>query len=219
MITLFEDYNQMSEYVTAVIGDMIVENPKLNIGLPTGETPIGFYRNIIQTELDWGSVKTFNTDEYVGLSENHPESSYMYMKRKLFLHTNINEKNIHFPDGNMDNIIQKFNGLDVTLLGVGTNGHVGYNEPGSSHTSPTRRVKLSPSTIEKKSKLFNEGDLPKWVFTMGMKTIRQSKKIIVIANGSEKWDIIDKCFNGPISKDLPASILQLHPNVEVLYCQ
>ena len=142
MITLFEDYKTMSEYVAAVAAETIESNPNCKLGLPTGSTPIGMYSNLIQFDLDWSNVKTFNLDEYENISHVHPESYHMYMRRNLFLHVNLKEENIHFPDNKYDKTIKDEGGLDVTILGIGHNGHIAFNEPGSSLTSRTRKVKL-----------------------------------------------------------------------------
>ena len=218
MITLFETYDQMSEYAASIVAETITLNEFPKLGLPTGSTPIGMYKNLVQGELDWSKVKTFNLDEYEGISHSHPESYHMFMNKNLFLHININEKNINFPDSNYDRTIKSLGGLDLVVLGIGHNGHVAFNEPGSSVTSPTRRVKLSPTTIQANSRFFdNIDEVPKWAFTMGMKTIREAKKIVLMAYGQDKWDILDSCFNGDVTKERPASILQVHPNIEVLY--
>ena len=218
MITLFEDYKTMSECVASVAAETIESNPNCKLGLPTGSTPIGMYKNLIQFDLDWSNVKTFNLDEYENISHVHPESYHVYMRRNLFLHVNLKEGNIHFPDNEYDKTIKDEGGLDVTILGIGHNGHIAFNEPGSSLTSRTRKVKLTEETIQANSRFFKTIDeVPKRAFTMGMKTIRESKRIILIANGSDKWKILDECFNGNVTKDRPASILQVHPKIEVFY--
>ena len=218
MITLFEDYGQMSEYTASIVLEMIEENPESNIGLPTGSTPIGMYRNLIMGQGDWSGVKTFNLDEYEGIGHSHPESYHMYMTKNFFLHTNLQQDNIHFPDKDYDKTINTLGGLDLVILGIGHNGHIAFNEPGSSITSRTRKVKLSKETIEANSRFFKDsGEVPKSAFTIGMKSIRESKRIILIANGPDKLDILNKCFNEDISKDRPASILQVHPKIEVFY--
>lgn len=218
MITLFETYEQMSEYTASLVAEEITNNPNLRLGLPTGSTPIGMYKNLIQFDLDWSNVKTYNLDEYEGIGENHPQSYHTYMNKNLFLHVNINKDFINFPDKNTDKTLKSVGGLDLLILGIGHNGHIAFNEPGSSPTSASRRVKLSKQTIEANSRFFNsEDEVPKWAFTMGMKTIRESKRIILIANGPDKWDIVDNCFNGGATKDRPASVLQMHPNIQVFY--
>lgn len=218
MITLFETYEQMSEYTSSIVAEEITKNPQLRLGLPTGSTPLGVYRNLVQFDLDWSGVKTYNLDEYEGIGFNHPQSYHTYMNRNLFLHVNLTKDFIRFPDKNLDSHLKQVGGLDLLILGIGHNGHIAFNEPGSSPTSSSRRVKLSKETIEANSRFFsNEDEVPKWAFTMGLKTIRESKRIILIANGQDKWDILDKCFNGGVSKDRPASILQTHPNIQVFY--
>jgi glucosamine-6-phosphate deaminase len=218
MITLFETYEQMSEYTASIVAEEISNNPSLRIGLPTGSTPIGMYKNLIQFDLDWSNVKTYNLDEYEGISHSHPESYHMFMNKNLFLHVNLKKDNIHFPDDEYDKTISEFGGLDLTILGIGHNGHIAFNEPGTPLTSRTRKVDLSEETIRANSRFFNNIDeVPKRAHTMGMKTIRESKRIILIANGPDKWDIVNKCFNGDVTKDRPASVLQMHPNIEVFY--
>lgn len=218
MITLFENYDQMSEYVASLVAETIEENPQCKLGLPTGSTPIGMYRNLVQGGLDWSEVQTFNLDEYEGISHLHPESYHMYMKKNLFLHVNLKKENINFPDDQYDKTIRDLGGLDLVILGIGHNGHIAFNEPGSSLTSRTRKVKLTKETIEANSRFFSSIDeVPKKAHTMGMKTIRESKKVILIANGKDKFDILDECFNGSVTKDKPASILQVHPNIQVFY--
>ena len=218
MITLFETYEQMSEYTASIVAEEISNNPSLRIGLPTGSTPIGMYKNLIQFDLDWSNVKTYNLDEYEGISHSHPESYHMFMNKNLFLHVNLKKDNIHFPDDEYDKTISEFGGLDLTILGIGHNGHIAFNEPGTPLTSRTRKVDLTEETIRANSRFFNNIDeVPKRAHTMGMKTIRESKRIILIANGPDKWDIVNKCFNGDVTKDRPASVLQMHPNIEVFY--
>jgi glucosamine-6-phosphate deaminase len=218
MITLFENYDQMSEYTASLVAEEVTNNPNLRLGLPTGSTPIGMYKNLIQFGLDWSNVETYNLDEYEGISHSHPESYHMYMNKNLFLHVNLKKENIHFPDDQYDKTISGFGGLDLTILGIGHNGHIAFNEPGSSVTSRTRKVKLTEETINTNSRFFDSiNEVPKKAFTMGMKTIRESKKIILIANGQDKWDILNECFNGELNKDRPASILQTHPNIQVFY--
>jgi glucosamine-6-phosphate deaminase len=218
MITLFETYEQMSEYTASIVAEEISNNPSLRIGLPTGSTPIGMYKNLIQFDLDWSNVKTYNLDEYEGISHSHPESYHMFMNKNLFLHVNLKKDNIHFPDDEYDKTISEFGGLDLTILGIGHNGHIAFNEPGTPLTSRTRKVDLTEETIKANSRFFNNIDeVPKRAHTMGMKTIRESKRIILIANGPDKWDIVNKCFNGDVTKDRPASVLQMHPNIEVFY--
>ena len=218
MITLFENYKTMSSYVASAVAETIESNPNCKLGLPTGSTPIAMYKNLIQFDLDWSNVKTFNLDEYENISHVHPESYHMYMRRNLFLHVNLKEENIHFPDNKYDKTIKDKGSLDLTILGIGHNGHIAFNEPGSSLTSKTRKVKLTEETIQANSRFFKTIDeVPKRAFTMGLQTIRESKRIILIANGSDKWDILDECFNGNVTTDRPASMLQGHPKIEVFH--
>ena len=218
MITLFENYKTMSSYVASAVAETIESNPNCKLGLPTGSTPIGMYKNQIQFDLDWSNVKTFNLDEYENISHAHPESYHMYMRENLFSHVNLKEKNIHFPNNEYEKTIKDEGNLDLTILGIGHNGHIAFNEPGSALTSKTRKVKLAEETIQANSRFFKTVDeVPKHAFTMGLQTIRESKRIILIASGSDKWDILDECFNGNVTTDRPASMLQVHPKIEVFY--
>ena len=214
-------YDEMSKIVALHVKRFIGNSQIGVLGLPTGGTPLGMYEELRQDfRLDWNKVATFNLDEYVGIDKDHPESYKNYMYRNLFSHIDIDERRVHFPDGeHYDSRITYFGGLDFTVLGIGNNGHIAFNEPGSSFESKTRLVDLDERTISDNSRFFNSIDeVPKQAWTMGLKTIMDSKEIFLIAQGKSKWEIIREAFYGEITEKVPASILQKHKNLTVLYC-
>lgn len=214
-------YDEMSKIVALHVKRFIGNSQLGILGLPTGGTPIGMYKELREdTKLDWSKVVTFNLDEYVGIDKDHSESYKNYMHRNLFSHIDIDKDRVHFPDGeHYDSRINYFGGLDFTVLGIGNNGHIAFNEPGSSFESKTRLVDLDERTISDNSRFFNSIDeVPKQAWTMGLKTIMDSKEIYLIAQGKSKWEIIREAFYGEITEKVPASILQKHKNLTVLYC-
>lgn len=214
-------YDEMSKIVALHVKRFIGNSQLGILGLPTGGTPIGMYKELREdTKLDWSKVVTFNLDEYVGIDKDHSESYKNYMHRNLFSHIDIDKDRVHFPDGeHYDSRINYFGGLDFTVLGIGNNGHIAFNEPGSSFESKTRLVDLDERTISDNSRFFNSIDeVPKQAWTMGLKTIMDSKELFLIAQGKSKWEIIREAFLGEITESIPASILQKHKNLTVLYC-
>ena len=214
-----KDYNELSLTITDIVTAQIKDKPDSRLVLPTGSTPLGVYELLRKADLDWSQVHTFNLDEY--LFNSHLEQSYMhYMIENLFKHINIIESNCHFPgtwhhDGNERYGVN----ADLCLLGIGQNGHIAFNEPGSSFDSPTRMVELSDETIKDNSRFFPSiDDTPTAAITMGLEPIMSSKKIVLIANGDHKLNILNVAMNGEVTEDVPASILQRHDNVEVFYC-
>ena len=189
--------------------------PEPKLILPTGSTPLSLYKELVNRELDWSTTTIFNLDEYV-MNPDHPYSYHSYMRKNLFNRTNIYPDNCHFPYE--DKMVQG-RGIDLCILGIGSNGHIAFNEPGSSFKSRTRVVDLDEQTIQDNSKFFDSvDDVPKQAITMGLGTIMDSKKIALIVNGEHKKDILDTAINGEVTEDVPASILQRHNNVEVYYC-
>tara|TARA_B100000900_G_scaffold415687_1_gene446609 strand:+ start:24 stop:698 length:675 start_codon:yes stop_codon:yes gene_type:complete len=214
------DYDEMSAIVALHV-KRFIRRSNSNIGLPTGSTPLGMYEELKKDfRLKWDNVKTYNLDEYVGIDTDHPQSYKTYMDNNLFNHVDIPKENIHFPkDETYDNLITKNGGLDFLVLGIGNNGHIAFNEPGSSFDSTTRKVKLDERTISDNSRFFNSvEEVPTEAYTMGLKTIMDSREIYLIAQGKSKWDIIREAFYGEITQKVPASILQKHQNITVLYC-
>ena len=217
---VFKNYYQLSSAVADVVEYQIQEEPLSRLVLPTGSTPIGLYKELANRELDWSSVMTFNLDVYI-MNPNHPQSYQTFMKEYLFNKINIYPSNCNFPDRNVQLYEDRLKGtpIDLCILGIGTNGHIAFNEPGSKFDSRTRVVDLSEQTIEDNSRFFDSvDDVPKQAITMGLRTIMESKRIILMANGNHKLNILNVAMNGEVTKDVPASILQRHDNVEVYYC-
>ena len=179
------------------------------------------YEELVSRKLDWKSVITFNLDVYL-INVDHPQSYQSYMRKNLFNRTNIYPDHSHFPfhpTSAFEDKISESMGIDLCILGIGTNGHIAFNEPGSSFKSRTRAVDLSDQTIKDNSRFFDSiDDVPKQAITMGLGTIMESKKIVLMANGDHKLNILNIAMNGEVTETVPASILQNHDNVEVYYC-
>ena len=208
--------------------------PNSVLGLATGSSPVGSYRQLIEWynkgDVDFSETISINLDEYVGLSENDPQSYRYFMQENFFDHINIRRENTFVPNGcapdlasecaEYDARIDRLGGIDLQLLGIGLDGHIGFNEPSDVFVKNTHVVDLHESTIEANSRFFNSVDeVPKQAVTMGMVSILQAKKILLIANGKAKKEILEKAFFGPITPAIPASILQLHPDITVVYSE
>ena len=220
-IKLSKDYEKLSSLVAIIVAAQILENPQSKLVLPTGSTPLGMYEELVRRKLDWSLVETFNLDEYI-MNPDHPYSYHSYMKKNLFDRINIYPDNCHFPFRPTLSFEDKMNvnkGIDLCILGIGSNGHIAFNEPGSSFKSRTRVVDLSEQTIQDNSRFFDSiDDVPKQAITMGLGTIMESKKIILMAKGKHKLNILKVAMNGEVTEDVPASILQKHNDAEVFYC-
>ena len=220
-IKLSKDYEKLSSLVAVIVATQILEHPQSKLILPTGSTSLGMYEELVRRKLDRSLVETFNLDEYI-MNPDHPYSYHSYMRKNLFDKTNIYPDNCHFPFRPTLSFEDKMyinKGIDLCILGIGSNGHIAFNEPGSSFKSRTRVVDLSEQTIKDNSKHFDSiNDIPKQAITMGLGTIMESKKIILIANGKHKLNILKVAMNGEVTEDVPASILQKHNDVEVFYC-
>jgi|TARA_B100001964_G_C13984001_1_gene487503 glucosamine-6-phosphate deaminase len=219
-IKILKDYKELSYTVTDIVEYQLQEQPLSRLILPTGSTPLGLYKELVNRELDWSAVMTYNLDVYI-MNPDHPQSYQTFMKENLFNKINIYPSNCQFPDRNVQSYEQRLKGIpaDLCILGIGTNGHIAFNEPGSSFDSRTRVVHLDEQTIQDNSRFFDSiEDVPTQAITMGLGTIMDSKKIVLMANGKHKKDILDKAMNGEVTEDVPASILQKHNNVEVYYC-
>ena len=218
------DYKDACLIAAGLICQQIHDKPNSVLGLATGGSPIGIYKNLVaqyQAGLDFSQVHTVNLDEYFGLPSQHPQSYAYYMANHLFNHINIPTDNIHIPDGTdpnsqsqcdaYDRVISSLGGMDLQLLGIGHNGHIGFNEPSTSFSQATHLVALTDSTIAANARFFAQAaDVPRYAYTMGIEQIMQSKKILMIVTGEDKARILyDACF-GPVTPALPASILQLH---------
>ncbi len=227
-IYIYDDYEEMCRAAGSIVRRTLNAKPNGVLGLATGSTPLGLYREMIrmykEEELDFSRVTTFNLDEYVGLSREHPQSYYQFMHENLFNHINIPPQNINVPTGTTDNYgafcgwyeqrIKDAGGIDLQVLGIGTDGHIGFNEPSSSLGSRTRIKTLSQQTIEDNARFFGKvEDVPIYCITMGVGTILEAGKIILLANGASKAEIIAGAVEGPISAMNTASALQLHPDV------
>ena len=233
-IIFTDSYDQMSRRAANIISAQIILHPQTVLGLATGTTPIGTYQQLInwyeKGDLDFSQVITFNLDEYYGLSGEHPQSYRYFMDTYLFNQININKKNIHIPNGmtsdidaecaGYDQAIEDAGGIDLQLLGIGRNGHIGFNEPGSSYEKLTHLVTLTENTIQANARLFaKKEDVPTKALTMGMKSIMHAKRILLIANGPAKIQILNQALYGSITPEVPASILQLHPDLTVIASQ
>ena len=211
-VIILKDKKQVSSKVEKIVSDLVKKNPSVVLGLATGKTMIPLYKNLIKLNLDFSKVKTFNLDEYVGLKTTNKKSFHYFMNKHLFSKININKKNIYFPEANFKKYEKeiKKEKIDLQILGIGRNGHIGFNEPGSSFKSITRKVKLTKST-----KFVNNlfGKSSEYAFTMGIKTIMSSKKIVLLAFGNKKADAISKALEEKISEEIPASILRKHKDV------
>lgn len=234
-----KDYKEMSEMAADIIGAQVLLKPDAVLGLATGSTPIGTYEELVRRyeagRLDFSKIKTVNLDEYRGLTRDNDQSYYYFMHSHLFDHININKNNTKVPDGmepdtlkaglDYDNIIKNYGGIDLQLLGLGNNGHIGFNEPGDEFIDKTHVVDLTESTIEANKRFFASiDDVPKQAYTMGIGSIMRAKRVLMVVNGKGKAEIVKEAFFGPITPKVPASILQLHNDfiligdVEALSC-
>ena len=209
-----------------IIARLLCEKPNAVIGLATGSTPLLLYRELIAMKLDWRRVTTFNLDEYVGLPPEHSQSYHHFMWGNLFRHVNIAKKNVHIPDGLAKDIpkfcakyerkIRTAGGIDLQVLGIGTDGHIGFNEPTSSLASRTRIKTLTPQTQKDNARFFGREDaVPHHCITMGIGTIMEARQNLLLAFGANKARAIAEAVEGPITSMNPASALQLHPTVKV----
>ena len=223
-----KDYADMSRKAANIISAQVIMKPNCVLGLATGGTPVGAYQQLVEWynkgDLDFSGVTTVNLDEYRGLPKDHPESYWSFMHRNLFDHVNIDPAHIHLPDGTnpdaddacaqYNQIIHSVGGIDLQLLGLGPNGHIGFNEPGNAFELETHCVDLTEATIEANKRFFdgNEDLVPRQAYTMGIKTIMQARKVLMVVNGTGKAEIVKKAFFGPVTPEVPASILQMHPD-------
>ena len=212
------------------VARLIRNKPAAVLGLATGSTPVLLYRKLVERHLDWSSVRTFNLDEYIGLPAGHPQSYWAFMWENLFCHVNLRPENIHVPDGNAEDIpafcqayeekIRAAGGIDVQILGIGTDGHIGFNEPTSSLASRTRIKTLTSRTTQDNARFFgNIRDVPQHVITMGIGTITEARQIYLLAFGDSKAQAIRGAVEGPVTALNPASVLQFHPATKVLLDQ
>ena len=226
-----KDYKEMSRIAANIISAQIILKPDCVLVLDTGSTPVGTYENLVewykQGDLDFSQVTSVNLDEYKGLSGNNDQSYRYFMNKNLFDHVNIDKSRTFVPNGlepdsekaskEYDAIIESVGGVDLQLLGIGHNGHIGFNEPADEFCKGTHCVDLTASTIEANKRFFEkEEDVPRQAYTMGIGTIMKAKKILLVASGADKAEIIAKSLTGPVTPQVPASILQFHNDVTVV---
>lgn len=226
-----KDYKDMSRKAANIISAQVIMKPNCVLGLATGSTPIGTYDQLVEWynkgDLDFSEVTTVNLDEYKGLPRTNDQSYYYFMHQHLFDRVNIDPERTNVPNGmepdaekecgRYEELIRSLGGMDLQLLGLGHNGHIGFNEPGEAFEKETHCVDLTESTIEANKRFFaSADDVPKQAYTMGIKTIMQAKKILIVVNGENKADIVERAFFGPVTPEVPASILQLHNDVTLV---
>ena len=221
------DYEHMSRQAANILSAQVILHPDSVLGLATGSSPVGTYRQLIKWyekgDLDFRRVRTVNMDEYVGLAADHEQSYAHFMRVNFFDHINIDLKNTNIPDGtNMDEeeecarynaVIRKLGGVDLQLLGIGPNGHIGFNEPGDCFVKGTHKVELTETTINANKRFFaSADDVPRYAYSMGILDIMQAERVVMVASGENKADAVRDAFFGPVTPRVPASILQLHKN-------
>lgn len=226
-----KDYDDMSRIAANVIFSQIILKPDSVLGLATGSTPLGIYRRLAEWygsgDLDFSRVTTVNLDEYRGLPKENSQSYYYFMHENLFQKVNIDTNRTFLPDGmeadsrkaceDYNEILHSVGRVDIQLLGLGHNGHIGFNEPNSFFEAETHCVKLTDQTIKANRRFFaSEEEVPREAYTMGIKTIMSARRILIVVSGAEKADIVQKAFFGPITPQVPASVLQLHPDVTLV---
>ena len=230
-IIVCKDYEEVSKKAAQMILSQVTLKPNSVLGLATGSTPIGMYENLVKFnkkgDIDFSEVRTFNLDEYYNLPKNNTQSYHYFMHKNLFDHININPANVHIPNGMTDDVnaecrrydelIKEADGVDIQVLGIGNNAHIGFNEPTVSFEKGTHLVELEESTIEANSRFFdNIGDVPKKAITMGVGSIFKSRKIMLIATGENKAEAIYNTVYGKVVPEVPASILQFHSDIVLI---
>ncbi len=229
-IRVYGDYREMSRAAAQIVADQLRAKPDSVLGLATGSTPEGMYAELVRMyregQVDFSQAHSFNLDEYVGLSPDDPRSYNVYMWKNLFRHVNFDPKRVHIPSGVGDDLagqclryermIEEAGGIDLQVLGIGRNGHIGFNEPGSPFDSRTRVVDLAEQTVSVNMEKTEAISLPTQAVSMGIGTILESRRIMLLANGVEKAEIVAKALRGPVTWMVPASALQVHGDVVVL---
>ena len=225
------DYNDMSRKAANIISAQLIMKPNAVLALATGSTPVGAYKQLVEWynkgDLDFANVTSVNLDEYKGLSPENDQSYRYFMNTNLFNHVNINKESTFVPNGlepdsekacaAYNEIIRSVGGIDLQLLGLGNNGHIGFNEPGAAFEKETHCVDLTESTIQANKRFFEKvEDVPTQAYTMGIKNIMQARKVLLIVSGEGKAEILDKVLYGPVTPQVPASILQLHNDLTVV---
>jgi glucosamine-6-phosphate deaminase len=231
LVVITENYEALSTKGAQIVANHLSKKPDLVLGLATGNTPLGLYKELIrlhkEERLDFSRVTTFNLDEYLGLAPAHPQSFYSYIHQNFVNHVNIAPKNVHVPDGSIQQNFEQYcedyeqsirdaGGLDLQILGIGKTGHIGFNEPTSSLASRTRIKTLAELTLQENQKAFGSEKVPPCAITMGIGTILDAKRILLLASGNNKGDAVAKAIEGPITSTITASALQMHVDVTVV---
>lgn len=226
-----KDYEELSRRAAAILAAQVILKPNCVLGLATGSSPVGMYENLVEQykngELDFSQVTSVNLDEYKGLGPDHPQSYRKFMDSNLFDHVNIDKTRTFVPNGlepdsdkackDYDCLIAQTGGVDLQLLGLGNNGHIGFNEPADAFACGTHCVELTPSTIEANKRFFeSEDEVPRYAYTMGIRSIMCAKKILLIVSGKAKAEALKAVLCGPVTPKVPGSVLQLHPDVAVV---
>lgn len=226
-----KNYEELSIMAARFVAGQIYLKPASVLGLATGSTPLGMYKELVrlhkELELDFSQAVSFNLDEYIGLSEQDKNSYHYFMWENFFKHINIKPENVFIPNGNAldieaecklyDSLIDKAHGIDMQVLGIGTNAHIGFNEPDIKFEATTHEVELDEETIISNARFFNTvQEVPRFAISMGIKTIMHARKVILLACGANKADAIRKTVRGSVRPDAPASILQLHQDVTLI---
>lgn len=229
-VIIYPTYEQMSRAAAEAVAEVLYRKPNAVLGLATGSTPLGLYQELVRMHkkeaLDFSQVTTFNLDEYVGLPVTHNQSYHYFMHENFFKHVNIPPQNVHVPSGTTNNYqafcdwyekrIEEAGGIDVQILGIGSDGHIAFNEPASSLSSRTRLKTLAKQTIDDNARFFSSREeVPVYAITMGVGTILEAKKIVLLANGKKKADAVAQAVEGPVTSMITASALQLHPDATV----
>ncbi len=230
-LVIAESTEDMSRRAADIIASYVKADPKCVLGLATGTTPIGLYADLVSDfkakKISFADVTTFNLDEYRGLDPQHDQSYRYFMQKHLFDFVDVKPENTHVPDGanpdadaaceSYEKMIDEAGGIDLQLLGLGPNGHIGFNEPCDEFPKATHRVDLTESTIQANSRLFDDiADVPREAYTMGIGTIMAARSVLLVAEGEHKAEIVKRAFFGPVTPQVPASILQFHPNATVI---
>ena len=225
LVEVFEEYDAVSERAAEIVTNQIRRKPDSVVGFATGSTPLGLYKTLIRNHreqgLDFSKVTTFNLDEYVGLRPEHPQSYHYFMWQNLFKHINVNPSNVYIPHGMADDVdyfcdwyeeqIEKAGGIDLQILGIGANGHLAFNEPGSSLGSRTRIKTLTAATVRNNSRFFDDPEeVPRQAITMGIGTILDAETLLLVASGESKAEAIHNALEGPVTGMCPATVVQMH---------
>ena len=228
-VFVYKQYEEMSKTAAEEVADVLNAKPNAVLGMATGSTPLGVYQELVKMhqrgEIDFSHVTTFNLDEYVGLPITHAQSYHRFMHENFFRHINIPAQNIHIPSGTTTNYrafcewyeqrIVECGGIDLQIVGIGSDGHIAFNEPGSSLSSRTRLKTLAKQTIDDNARFFDRpDDVPIYAITMGVGTIMEARQILMLANGAKKADAVAAAVEGPVTAMVTASALQMHPNTK-----